>query len=449
MPTTVQGVGSGLDITKIVDSLVSADKAPELARINRAGSAATLQLSAVSQLSSAFSNLQVALKSLSGSGDVFGSRLASSDATTVFTASAATNAQAGTYSVKVQSLASAQKLASAAMPASTGLGAGVLHIVAGATAFDVTISAGEDTPAKIMSAINTAAVAAGAKMSVSLINGDGGSSLVFNSTATGAANAMVITRSSGSAGLDALVYNPGTMTSLTQLNPAADGQVIIDGITRTTSSNTLQDAIPGVTLNLLTADVGVAHTLSVTPDNSAALKALGTFVFNYNALVTLMAQTTAFGGVGAQSGPLLGDAMTRGAASQLRNTIGNAIGSLTGIGLNTSVDGKLSLDTTKLASATALDASNVKTVAQALSTSLQTVVGSYIGVGGLLTGRSDSLNSKLRGLTAASAALDIRMQKVKARYQAQYSAMDSLVGQLNGTSAFLTQWASSLATSNK
>lgn len=448
MPT-VQGVGSGLEIGKIVDSLVSAEKAPALARINRAGAAASLQLSAMGQMTSAFSSLQTALKSLNGTDSVFGGRAASSDAPAVFTATAAANAQTGTYSVKVQALASAQKLTSAALPANTGLGAGVLHVVAGSTAFDVTITAGEDTPAKIMSAINAAATTAGAKMNVSLINGDGGSSLVFNSTSTGAANTMVITRTSGSAGLDALVYDPGNLTSLTQLDPAADGQVIINGITRTTASNTLTDAIPGITLNLLTADIGVAHTLTVTPDNTATTKALNTFITSYNAVITLIGQATAFNGIGVQSGPLLGDSMTRGASSQLRNTVGNAIGSLSAVGLNTTVEGKLTLDASKLSTALSADASNVKTITQSLSNSLQTVVGSYVGVGGLFTGRTSNINSKLRGLTTASNNLDIRMEKVRARYQAQYSAMDTLVGQLNGTSAFLTQWASSLTSSNK
>lgn len=441
---TVQGVGSGLDIASIVSGLTAADRAPEDQQIQRATSDTNLKLSALGQLSGAFGSLQTSLTNLTGSSSVFGNRKASSDTSTVFTASASANSQTGSYSVKVQTLASAQKLASAPLASATGLGAGTLHIAVGSTSFDVSISAGQDTPAQIMSAINSAASTAGAKLGVSMVNGDSGSTLLFTSGATGTANSITITRSSGSSGLDALVYNPGTLTSLSVSNPATDAQVIIDGVTRTSSSNTLQDTIPGITLNLVSADPGNAHTLTVTPDNTAATNALNNFVSTYNNVVSTMAQLTVYGGVGGQSGPLIGDAMVRSASGQLRGKIGAAIGTLARLGLNTTVDGKLTLDTTKLGTALTANPSSVQSTIQTLGKSLQDVVTQYTGTTGTFSSRSTTLNTKLRKLSQQSADLDARMVKVKAAYTAQYSAMDTLVGQLNSTSAFLTQWVNSM-----
>lgn len=435
---TVSGVGSGLDIAGLVEKLVAAERAPQEQRLQRVNTDAKLKLSAMSMLTSAFSGLQTSLLAVSGSS-VFGARLTSSGDEKVFTASAANNAQTGSYDLEVLALASAHKLASAALNESAGLGAGTLHITAGASAFDVTIAAGSNTPAQIRDAINSAATAAGAKLGVSLVSGDSGASLIFTGGATGVANAIRITRTSGDAGLDALVYDPGNLTSLTVRSAAADAQVNIDGLLRSSASNRIENAISGVTLDIKGAAPGKTHLLTVSADNAATSKAVNDFMVTYNTAVDAMARVTAYGGTGGKSGALIGDSMVRNAAGQMRAVISGAIGNLAGLGLNTRADGKLTLDATKLNSALTSSPAATQSQLQSLAGSLQDIVGKYVGTDGAFTSRTNGLNSRLRSLDQQTADLDRRMDMVQQRYSRQFIALDSLMGQLSSTSEFLTQ----------
>lgn len=440
---SVSGVGSGIDIASLVDQLVSAERAPEASRLSRVSSDVKLKLSALGTLNSAFSGLQASLNGLK-SGSAFGGRLVTSSAESVFTASAEAGAQTGSYEVEVLALASAHKLASAPLAASTGLGAGVLRVTVGSTAFDVTIAAGQDTPDKIRDAISSAATAAGARLGVSLIHGDSGDSLVFTSGASGSANAITIKRTSGAAGLDALVYDPGTLTSLSQRTAAADAQLRVDGVLRTSASNQVSTAVPGVTISLKSAAPGAVHQLGVAADNTATTKAVSDFVTAYNSAVDAMGRVTAYGGATGKSGALIGDAMVRSVESQLRSLVGSALGPAAGLGLNSGTDGKLTLDSARLGQSLGSTATATQDRLKTLATSLQGVVGNYVGTDGMLTQRTNSLNQRLRDVDKRTADLDVRMDQVRQRYTRQFTAMDSMVAQLNNTSSYLSQALASL-----
>ena len=76
---------------------------------------------------------------------------------------------------------------------------------------------------------------------------------------------------------------------------------MIDGITIIRSSNTISDALAGVTLNVSQAELGTTVNLVVARDSSAAVQAVKDFVSAYNTASSFVATNT------SEKGPLAFD----------------------------------------------------------------------------------------------------------------------------------------------
>ena len=177
-------------------------------------------------------------------------------------------AASGSYSVEVGLLAQAQKRKSSAFTAaSSTIGSGTLTIDFGTYSADtftlnpdkatktISIGSGQSSLAGIRDAVN----AANAGVTAGIVNDGSGYRLTLTSRDTGAANALrvVVADSDGihtdMSGLSQLMFDGRTsgVKNLTQSAAAQNASVTIDGIAISKASNTITDAIEGVTLNLL------------------------------------------------------------------------------------------------------------------------------------------------------------------------------------------------------
>ncbi|SFF33448.1 flagellar hook-associated protein 2 [Fontimonas thermophila] len=442
MPSiTSSGIGSGLDIASLVAQLVAAERSPTQTRITQAQNKLNVQLSALGTFKGALSDVKAKLDALRSDG-VLGALKATVSNPDAFTASATAAATAGRYDIEVVSLARAHKLVSAAYPGggATVLGDGDVEISVGGESFTVTLGGGENTLADLRSKINATSDNTG--VSATLINTDGGTRLLLTATRTGADHAIVVT--SG-------------LVSFTEQQAAADAHVRIEGYDHFASSNTISDAIDGVTLHLTGADPGQVHTLTLAPDDEAVTKAVSAFVNAYNAAVTTVASLTRYDAEKRSAAPLTGDGAVRSAMQNLRNVLGATVeaGSfdyLADIGITTRTDGTLVLDGGKLAAALASDRGSVErlfTAENGYAVRLATVLDEVLGADGSIGTKTEALQARLRDLDGQQQALDDRMARVQARYQAQFSALDALIAQMNSTSNFLTQQLTGLAQLNK
>ncbi|HZX75868.1 flagellar filament capping protein FliD [Lysobacter sp.] len=435
----ISSLGSGMDIPSLVAQLVAAERAPTENRIARGENAAKTQLSAMGSLKSVFSGLQSALDKLRKDGGS-SARTATVPEEAGFTASAGTTAAVGDYDIEVLALASAHKLTSAGMPADTRLGTGKLVIEAGDETIEVEITEGRNTLADIRSAINTAA--AGKGVSASLVNADDGQHLVLTATDTGTEGKLRITTQGGNGGLSALVYDPGVQTSMSETVAATDARVKVDGLERTSSSNSLTDLLPGVTLNLTEAKPGETFTLKIGTDNAALQKTLQSFVSAYNAAISMTKSLTAYNSETNTAAALTGDSMVRGLQSQLRNLASEQVVDFKALGLKINTDGTLALDTTELTKGLAEDPgalSRLFSGDEGYGAGLEKLLDSVLEDDGLLDSRTDSLNARLKTYNTQYEDLDRRMESLQARYTAQFTAMEQLVTQLQGSSGFLSQ----------
>lgn len=76
---------------------------------------------------------------------------------------------------------------------------------------------------------------------------------------------------------------------------------------------------------------------------------------------------------------------------------------------------------------------------------LNTLASGYLGAGGAITSRTKGLNDAVKGITTQRDKFAARLVEVEARYRKQYSALDTMIANLNSTQSFLTQQLASLA----
>ncbi len=439
---------TGIDVATIVTQLVAAEKATPQKAIDTQRSAVTTQLSAIGSLKSSLSALRDALAGLK-SGAAFGARTATSSNTAVFTATAGSGAASGRYDIEVVNLAQAQKSASAAYASSSAVvGTGTLSVSVGGTTMDLAIGSNNNTLAGIRDAINRASDNPG--VNATIVNGSDGARLVLTSRETGVEKAFTLSASGGDGGLDTLVSGMASLTT------ASDALVRVDGFDVTSASNVVTTAIDGVTLNLASSRPGETLALDIGTDGASMKTSLEAFVTAYNNFVTLNKQLTSFDATTNRKGALIGDSTLRSISSTLSRMVGGneygsgaegALASLSQVGLQLQVDGKLKLDGAKFDAALAAGPERVSalfTGANGVGTLLTGKLDDYLRSDGVFATRTENLTQRNRQLDASQDRLDARMLTVEARLRTQYTALDSLLASFNSTSAFLTQQLESL-----
>ncbi|NIK32824.1 flagellar hook-associated protein 2 [Xanthomonas arboricola] len=436
MASVISTSGSGLDIPTVVSTLVSRQKDPEQARINKAGTAATTQLSAISQIKSSMTTLKSALDKVISSADTNAYK-ATVPTDAGFTATTTSSAAPGNYSVEVVSLASAQKLASGAFVADATVGSGTLTIGYGEKKITVDIS-GTDKLTDIAAAINKAA--GGKGVTASVVTANDGQHLVFNAIDTGTKGALTVSASDPS--LSSLTYGPGVSGGLTQSVAATDALVRVDGFERTSSSNTVTDIVPGVVLNLTKAAEGTKVTLGVAADTSGLKANLTAYAAAYNTANTLLAKSSAYDPTTKTAAALTGDSLVRGLQQQLRGQVSGNLTELKSLGLTIDKDGVMSFDGGKFDTAIAADggaAAEVLGKDSKFGSAMTKLLDSNVNANnGTLTLRSDSLNKQIKGYEDDLDDLDARMTKLSDRYTAQFTAMETMISKLQSSTSSLS-----------
>lgn len=455
--TPSTGLGSGLEIGTIVEALVAAETTPKQNQITKQTTATNASLSAISQLKSALSTFQSTLDTLnSKTTPAFLGFAASSADESLVKATATNSAVNGTYSVNVISLATASKVATAALDtaAASAIPSGELTITQNGIDHKVTV-AGGSTLQQVRDKINSDLQGKG--ITANIITDKSGSRLVFSSTATGEGSDISV-KGSGSIGalLDisrtAVMDKSDPASAGAIVGLAADAVVEIDGLTVTSKTNKIDGAISGLTLDLVAAKPGTLTTVTVATNTDGLQKSLQSFVDAFNTLVTLtksLTSATLQADGTYKNAAMTGDTMPRSILAAIRSEIATAtstsgLGSLSQLGIMTDqTSGKLTLNSTTFNAA--LNDKKLGSQIQTLftgDTGLLARVGKaitpYTETGGVLALRSTSLNKTSTTLTNDQEALDRRVETLTATLTKKYNAMDLIVAQLKATSSSIT-----------
>jgi flagellar hook-associated protein 2 len=538
------GIGSGLDVNAIVTSLMAVESKP-LTTIANHKAAYQAKISAYGTLKSALSTFQATVSSLS-SASQFDAKAATSGNPAVFTATAAGSATIGSHAVTVSQLAQSEKVASTGFANTTDIvGTGTLTIAFGTYAaagntftanaakanVTVSITAANNTLSGVRDAIN----ASNSSVSATIVNNGTTNQLVITSKDTGEVNSLKITVADGDGtnfdtlGLSQLAYDPtaavGAGKNMTETQVAKNALLSVDGIALVKASNTISDAVAGVTLNLLATSAGGSVNLDIANNQVKVTASVTAFVDAYNKLDTTLRSLTKYDPTGKASGALLGDATARTITNQIKSVLtqsipnGGTITSLGQIGVSLQSTGQLAVDSTKLAAALtnnfngvaalfaatatatdpqityagstsatkngtyavtvsqlvpaagtingvaatgigtnlvgaagdpsaglnlnvsggALGARGTVTFSRGYAAQLNDLVNSQLSATGLLSARTDGVNSSIAGLDKQTASFNYRLTAIEARYRAQFTKLDTLLSSMSTTSTFLTQ----------
>jgi flagellar hook-associated protein 2 len=450
------GLGSGLDVRSLVAQLVAAERAPKQNQITKQQTEVATKISAMGSLKGALGGFQTTLANLKTVA-AFNVRSATSSDDKVFTATATSAAPEGVYDVKVEKLAKAHQLSSDpfAGGATSVVGTGLLTLSVGAKSFTVNVTSSDSTLEKIRDAINKAPDNTGVRAAI--VQATDGAHLVLTSTKTGAANALKITAADGDGGLSKLTYSaPGDVANYTQLKAAQDAVIEIAGFERKSDSNTVKDVIDGVTLTLLKEqeETDEPVTLDIKQNTDAALTRINNFVSQYNTLAKTVGSLQSYEPSTQKAGPLLGDSLLRSIDSELKrgltSTVAGATGdyqSLASLGITTSKDGTLTVDENKVRAALQSNFDAVGVVfgsENGVAARLDKLIAARLTATSEVNVRTKALNDRSSALTKEQAALETRMTTIQERYMKQFTALDSLLVNMQKTSSYLTQQLANL-----
>ncbi|SCK16332.1 flagellar filament capping protein FliD [Vogesella sp. LIG4] len=370
------GIGSNLPVNDMISKLMAVEAQP-LQLLDVKEGNLTAQISAFGQVKGVLSNFQTSVQSLEDSSK-FNSIQASSSATDYVTVSGDSTAGVGSYQLRVDQLAQSQKLATTAFASTTTpIGGGTLTFSFGTTTTAGTPPATSFTlnPDKVpqqvsipagstMSGIRDAVNKANIGVTATIVNDGTGNRLLFTS-ASGTKSTLKIESSDSS--LNAITNDPtGAGNQLTQVQAAQDAKFELDGMAITKQSNTVTDAVSGLTFNLLKVNLATdtPASINVSRSSTGVQKAIQAFVKSYNDLnkalndvskVDTSVAPTA--GQQRQAPPLAGDATIRSIQTRLHEVfsaiqdVGGAYTRPADIGLTFQKDGTLSLDSSKLSAA--------------------------------------------------------------------------------------------------
>jgi flagellar hook-associated protein 2 len=371
MALSAPGLGSNLDITGMVSQLMTAESKP-LEQLNFREAAHQARLSAFTSIKGSLGNLRSTMTSLREMSRFSGFRASVGDSA-VASVSVSGSPPAGNYSLEVTDLAQAQKLKSGTVfsAATDTLGSGTITLQFGrydAGTFQLNADRGTQTitidPAgSSLAAVRDAINNANAGVNANLVNDGTGQRLVLASTSSGADNALRITVSdddgdnTDAAGLSRLAYDAssGGTSRMIETIAAQNAEFILDGIAISKSSNTVSDALEGVTLQLNKTNEGSPTTLGVAKDTSAITSAVEAFVKAYNDSAKTLRDLSAYNATTKQGAVLQGDSTVLALQSQLRGMVATPLSgeltALSDVGVRFDTNGSLGIDNTKLAAA--------------------------------------------------------------------------------------------------
>lgn len=401
--------GSSIDVASIVSGLMEAEKVP-VTRLEAKISKSTFKISALGQIKSQMSAFKTALTDLQTPTNFYtwDAKFSSSG----FVSGQITSSQtAGDYQVEVTSLARAS----------------ITNVTGFATA---------EAASTWYNAANQSTLKSQADATVLMsTSGQYVLSLKAKSTGTAAAFSLTLNNTDLAAGKIATQYQSGLNATFK-----------INGVSFDRASNSVTDALDGITLNL-TGVTSSPITLSVSKNNTSPRAKLDALVKSYNDLYAVYKEQTASSIDTATRGVLNSDfgvsSMMRQIGDALLLPIRNSTGGelsgstdLSALGLKFEQTGELAVDATLLAAATTLNDRLVSGVRIGFDSGkdLSTKISEMLTSGGVIQDSIENEQSAKTVLVSKKTALEEKLVSVQARYYAQYAALDALLFKLKSTS---------------
>jgi len=459
------GVGSGLDVRTIVSQLVALERQP-ITQLQTKASSLQTKLSAYGRLKSEMATLQDAATALTNPS-TWNSKTFTSNNTSAVTGSVTEGALATSFSVRVNNLAQAQSVRSGALATNAAIGSeGRLDLQTGkwdGTTFTSSGSAvsvnilDTDTLSDIAGKINSS----GAGVTAVVVRSGAEDRLLLRGNGTGDdagfriqsfdGGGTAITDGTTGVGSLAFDHGPTGFYGMARTQTAMDANIEIDGIAVSSATNTVSDAVPGVTLNLLAETTSNAQ-VSIAANEAETKARLETFQKAYNTLNASLADLTRYNAANKSAGPLQGDSTAVGLQSVLRSMLGangpagTSFSRLSDVGMELQRDGSLSINSAKLTASLAkpedlrtfFDADSGNATTDGLAKRLGDFVRTAVSIDGTIDNRNKALKSAIDRNATEQERISERVTRSETRLYAQFSRLDANMAALSSLGSFVS-----------
>jgi flagellar hook-associated protein 2 len=434
----VDGIVSGIDTTAMINAIVGVVGTQKIVMQNHLVKL-NQQKSAVAGLSSKLSALSAKIKEMD-TADEFTILTATPATDTQFDISLSSDAAPGRYAIKVVQTAAAETEVSQGFADESSSGIiqqGTLSITYGGTTTPITVDSTNDSLEGLAEAIDNI----DGLTSYVLDTGDGSGSpykLVIQGEDTGATNGITIDTSGLSGG--------GTAPTLTQVVEAADAHIQVNGVDVYDTDNSIT-AIPGITITAKT-NGSSAVDVNVAKNTSAIESKVNEFITAYNDVVNYYKTYTVYNSDANIKGGLVGDGSARriidglGTMLTAQYPTTESLDALSKLGVQTTQDGTLKLDSDDFQAALTSDYAGVQALFTDATGPLQTIQTKIDDVyvdttNGTLQLRTDTLESSIKDTQENIDDFDKYLKSYSERLRKQFTAMEIAMGEMQSTQAYL------------
>lgn len=215
-----------------------------------------------------------------------------------------------------------------------------------------------------------------------------------------------------------------------------DASLTIDGVPVDSSSNTVTNAIAGVTLNL-TGTTSSPVTLQVSADTSQAASAINTFVSDYNTVISNLNTQFTYDASSSTAGNVEGDSAAEFVQSTLlgdaaAGVSGNgAISTLADLGITMNEDGTLTVDSSQLNSALTNNFQEVQNFFQTTSTGFAQQFSTDLN--NLTNPTNGPIAVDLNGITSSVSSLQSQITDFQANLTTEQQSLTTYYDNVNVT----------------
>ena len=439
------GLGEGIDVQRTVAQLLELEAAP-IRLLQQQQSRLDAQSAAFAVINTKLNTLSSRVDSLADISGTFNSKSVTSSNSDLLTASATSLALEASHIIQITTLAttSVAVINETFADGETDIGAtGKFTIQVGSgTAFEVVVDSTNSTLDGIAETINNLEE----DVSASVIIDANGARLSLTSKPTGLDGDLTITQD-GTDPVETISFNVTTATNAT---------FTVNSISIESSSNTVNDVIPGVTINLIGASPGTDIALNIRQDTAKAKAAIQSFVTAFNALSSDINSQSSVNETGSMPGVVLaGDSSLRLIQGSIfrdlnfRLTDNNGIESIAAVGITMGDDGTLTVDSAELDTALASNFEDVQAFVQAFGDNFKTDLDN-------LTHTTDGVvNLALKNLTTSRDSLQLSIENFESRLLIrqdalirEFSLIDTILRQLPLIRAQIEAQLSTLASNS-
>jgi flagellar hook-associated protein 2 len=438
-PVTLTGFNS-IDWNAVLDAVMTQESVP-LTTLETQQQTLQTKQSTFGTLATKLSAFESAVAGLTDDNSLLG-RTATSTNDSSIKASASGAAAPGIYDVVVQELARAQVTASVTqMP-----DADQTVVAWGGTLTIGGVPVNIDAPVTLKGLAERINSTKDIGVTATVVKSSAAAwQLVLTGRATGTVNqftiANALTGGSGIAFTDTDGNGVSGDSPADNAVQATDAQALVNNVQVVSSTNTIEDAISGVSLTLLKKDPASTTTVTVAEDLGTTKDRLTKLVDTYNDLAKFVEDQNAAAAKGDTSS-LARDPLLRGLRNVLRNALtaeyssGGNVSSLAAVGIQFERTGRLSFNTGTFDQAMAGGFGDIRnlfigdgTNAGAF-TSLKQQIGTYTSTDGLLKDSKDRLSQQVTALNGRIDDLTNRLALRRTALQKEYMAADLAMTQL-------------------